>query len=82
MSIMTVAEIHSWCRANQANVRGIQRGREFTIQGQVENLPADLPSLGEVFHWDLELDGHHYPVSPSDMERLLSGALTVDFYRS
>ena len=78
---MTFQEIHSWCRTNEANVRGIQRGKEFMIQGQVENLPVNLPSLGEVFHWDLELNGSHYPVSPSDMERLVSGAMTVDFYR-
>ena len=78
---MTFAEIHSWCHANGADVRGIQRGREFTIRGQDRNLPADLPLLGEVFHWDLALDGRHYAVSPSDMERLVSGAMTVDFYQ-
>ena len=77
---MTVAEIHSWCRANRADVRGIQRGREFVIRGQDENLPANPPSLEEVFHWDLVLDDGHYPVSPSDMERLVSGAMTRDFY--
>jgi len=77
---MTFTEIHSWCCANGADVRGIQRGKEFIIRGQAPNLPADMGSLSEVFHWDLEFAGKHYPVSPSDMERLLSGVLTVDFY--
>jgi hypothetical protein len=77
---MTFAEIHSWCRANRADVRGIKRGRDFEIRGQDEKLPADLPPLEDVFHWDMVLDDKHYPVSPSDMERLVSGAMTRDFY--
>ena len=76
---MNFAEIHSWCRTNRATVRGIQRGKEFVIRAEDKTLPADLP-LEAVFHWDLTLDNSHYPVSPSDMERLVSGKMTVDFY--
>jgi len=79
---MNVADIHSWCRTNGATVRGINRGNEFVISGRDETLPPDLPPLDQVFHWDLALDDSHYPVSPSDMERLVSGKMTVDFYRT
>lgn len=79
--VMTFAEIHSWCRTHRAVVRGIERGKEFVIRGDDEALPADLPPLDAVFHWDLALDGGHYPVSPSDMERLVTGKMTADFYK-
>lgn len=78
---MNFADIHSWCRTNGATARGIKRGSEFVISGGDEALPADLPPLEQVFHWDLALGDSHYPLSPSDMERLVSGKLTVDFYR-
>ena len=78
---MNFADIHSWCRTNGATVRGIKRGSEFVISGQDETLPAVLPPLEHVFHWDLSLDESHYPVSPSDMERLVNGKLTADFYK-
>lgn len=77
---MTFAEIHSWCRTHRADVRGIKRGSEFVIRGQAGDLPPDLPPLEDVFHWDMVLDEKHYPVSPSDMARLVNGTMTRDFY--
>ena len=77
---MNFSDIHSWCRAHNADARGIQRGKDFVIRGEDENLPPDLPAPEAVFHWDVTLEGNHYPVSPSDMARLVSGKMTVDFY--
>jgi hypothetical protein len=77
---MTFDQIHAWCRANGADVRGIYRGREFFIRRSDERLPADLPPLGQVFHWDLQVGERHYPTSPSDMERLVSGKMTLNAF--
>ncbi|HWP58042.1 MAG TPA: hypothetical protein VNL14_09160 [Candidatus Acidoferrales bacterium] len=77
---MTFEEIHAWCRANGADARGIVRGREFFIRHGEQRLPDGLPSLGEVFHWDLQVGGNRYPTSPSDMERLVTGKMTLEAF--
>ena len=51
---MTFEEVLVWCRANRADVRGVYRGKDISISHANQNLPNDLPSLGEIFHWDLE----------------------------
>ena len=77
---MTFEEIHSWCVANGADLRGIQRGKDFFIRCRETKLPDDLPSLSEIFHWDLALGDSHYVLSPSDLERVMSGRMSLSFY--
>jgi hypothetical protein len=77
---MTFDQIHAWCRTNGADARGIYRGREFCIRQTEDRLPADLPSLSQVFHWDLQVGERRYPTSPSDMERLVTGKMTLDAF--
>ena len=77
---MTFEEVHLWCRSNGADARGISRGKEFFIRRDDSGLPPGLPPASEVFHWDLQLGGKHYATSPSDMERLVSGKMTLEAF--
>jgi hypothetical protein len=77
---MTFDQILAWCRANGADARGIIRGREFFIRRNQERLPENLPSLGQVFHWDLQVGDKNYATSPSDMERLVTGKMTLEAF--
>jgi hypothetical protein len=79
---MTFEEIHAWCRANGADVRGIFRGKDFSIRRNDERLPGTLPPVGEVFHWDLQVGEKHYSTSPSDMERMVTGNMTLDAFKN
>jgi hypothetical protein len=78
---MTFEEVHNWCRRNGVDVRGIYRGKDFAIRSNEALATEALPSLGEVFHWDVQIDGKHYPTSPSDMERLVSGKMSMDAFK-
>jgi len=79
---MTFDEVLAWCRANQADVRGVYRGNTVPISGNDECLPGSLPLLGEIFHWDLRLGDLRHPVSASDLERLVTGKMTIEDLKS
>jgi hypothetical protein len=79
---MTFEQVLAWCRANGADVRGVYRGKDISISHRDTQLPETLPSIGEIFHWDLEMaDLNHY-VSGSDFERIVTGKLTIDGFKS
>lgn len=78
---MTFEEVHAWCRSNGVDARGVYRGKDFVIHSDGEPLPKDLPSVAAVFHWDVQVDGRHLPTSPSDMERLVTGQMTLDVFK-
>jgi hypothetical protein len=79
---MTFADVLEWCKKNHADVRGIYRGKDLSISHHDTALPNTLPSLGEIFHWDLKLpDWRHY-VSGSDFERIVTGRLTIEGFKS
>jgi hypothetical protein len=79
---MTFQEVLAWCRANEADVRGFYRGNIVPISHNDETLPASLPSLDVIFHWDLRLGSLRHPVSASDLERLVTGKMTLDELKS
>jgi hypothetical protein len=79
---MTFAEVLAWCRAHRADVRGVYRGNTVAISHNDERLPDSLPSLGEIFHWDLRLGDLRHPVSASDLERLVTGKMTLEELKS
>jgi len=79
---MTFEEVLIWCRANRAEVRGVYRGNDIFISHTDQRLPDRLPGLGEIFHWDLKLGDLRHPVSASDMERLVSGEMTLEGLKS
>jgi len=79
---MTFEQVLAWCRANGADVRGVYRGKDISISHSDERLPGGLPALGEIFHWDLNVGDLHHAVSASDMERMVSGKLTIEAFKS
>jgi len=79
---MTFADVLSWCQKNRAEVRGIYRGKDISISHEDKQLPATLPAIGEIFHWDVQVaDLDHY-VSSSDFERIVTGKLTIEQFKS
>jgi hypothetical protein len=79
---MTFADVLDWCRKNHANVRGVYRGKDIFISHNDTEIPNVLPAIGEIFHWDLEMPELKHYVSGSDFERLVTGKLTIDGFKS
>ena len=79
---MTFADVLSWCQKNHAEVRGIYRGKDISMSHMDKDLPATRPAIGDIFHWDVQVaDLDHY-VSSSDFERIVTGKLTLDQFKS
>lgn len=79
---MTFADVFDWCKKNRADVRGVYRGKDISISHKDPALPAALPALGEIFHWDVEMPDLQHYVSSSDFERIVTGRLTIDGFKS
>lgn len=79
---MTFEQVLEWCRANGADVRGVYRGKDVAISHTDERLPDGLPALSEIFHWDLKVGNLHHAASASDMERMVTGKLTIEGFKS
>jgi hypothetical protein len=79
---MTFEQVLAWCRANSAELRGIYRGNQVAISHNDERLPEALPAIDSIFHWDLKLGDLRHPVSASDMERLVTGKMTLEGFKS
>ena len=79
---MTFEEVLAWCHEHGADVRGVYRGKDVSISHKSQRLPDDLPVLGQIFHWDLKLGDLRHPVSASDLERLVSGKMTIEGLKS
>jgi len=79
---MTFADVLAWCKKNQAEVRGVYRGKDISISHNDAALPLELPPIAAIFHWDLEMPGLKHYVSSSDFERIVTGTLTIDGFRS
>ena len=79
---MTFADVLDWCRKNRADVRGIYRNKEVSISHADAELPAGLPPIGAIFHWDLKMPELDHYVSGSDFERIVTGKLTIEAFKS
>jgi len=79
---MTFEEVLAWCRDNGADVRGFCRGHVLSVSHNDQQLPESLPALGEIFHWDLRIGNLRHPVSASDLERLVTGKMTLEGLKS
>jgi hypothetical protein len=79
---MTFADVLDWCRKNRAEVRGVYRGKDISISHKDNNLPSVVPPIGEIFHWDVEMPELNHYVSSSDFERIVTGKLTIDEFKS
>ena len=79
---MTFAEVLSWCQKNHADVRGVYRGKDISLSHKDKELPRALPAIGEIFHWDVEMPELQHYVSSSDFERIVTGRLSVEGFKS
>ena len=79
---MTFADVLDWCKKNHADVRGVYRGKDISISHKDSELPSVLPSIGEIFHWDLQVGDLDHYVSGSDFERIVTGKLTIEGFKS
>jgi hypothetical protein len=41
-----------------------------------------LPAIGALFHWDVRLSETQLAVSPSDMERMVNGKMTLEQFKA
>jgi len=79
---MTFANVLDWCRNNRADVRGVYRGKDVSISHEDKELPGVLPSISEIFHWDVDMPDLNHYVSSSDFERIVTGRLTIEGFKS
>ena len=79
---MTFADVLEWCKKNQAEVRGVYRNKDISISHEDKELPAVLPPISAIFHWDVEMPELNHYVSSSDFERIVSGKLTIEGFKS
>ena len=79
---MTFADVLDWCKKNHADVRGVYRGKDISISHKDSELRGVLPSIGEIFHWDLQVGDLDHYVSGSDFERIVTGKLTIEGFKS
>jgi hypothetical protein len=79
---MTFEQVLQWCHDNGADARGIYRARDFWIRRADDRLPENLPPMGALFHWDVQLSGTQLAVSPSDMERMVNGKMTLEQFKA
>jgi hypothetical protein len=79
---VTFADVLQWCQENQAIVRGVLRGRDVSISYRDKELPAGLPGIREIFHWDVDMPQLKHYVSGSDFERIVTGKLTIAAFRN
>jgi hypothetical protein len=75
---MDMKQVQEWCKANGLDARGIIRGGEFFIRHASEETSSNLPTAQQVLHWDLHIGERRLPASPSDMERLVTGKISLD----
>jgi len=79
---MTFADVLGWCQKNRADVRGVYRGKDISLSHQDKELPGALPAISEIFHWDVDMPDLSHYVSSSDFERIVTGRLTVEGFKS
>lgn len=79
---MTFAEVLDWCKKNHAEVRGVYRNRDISISHKDAKLPDALPPMSAIFHWDLKMPELNHYVSSSDFERIVTGKLSIEGFKS
>ena len=75
---MDMDDVQKWCRDRQVDARGVVRGADFTIRHDGTGSSTIHSRVQDIFHWELQIAGNRYPCSPSDMERLVRGKITLE----
>ena len=79
---MTFAEVFAWCKKNHADARAIGRAMAIPISHKDNQLPSTLPPMSTVMHWDLTIGEWSHYTSGSDMERIVTGKMTLEQFKS
>lgn len=79
---MTFADVLEWCKRNGAEVRGIYRNKAVSISHNDKELPPALPEVVDIFHWDVRMAELNHYVSGSDFEKIVTGKLSVEAFKS
>jgi len=75
---MNIDDVQQWCQAKGVDAKMIVRGSEFPIHHDSPGFKASFPSMKDLLHWELIAEGKRCPTSPSDMERLVTGKMTLE----
>lgn len=75
---MNIDDVQRLCRDRQIVARGVVRGADFTIRQDGTGSSTLQARVQDIFHWELQIAGIRYPCSPSDMERLVTGKITLE----
>ncbi len=75
---MNIDDVQQWCQAKGVDAKMIVRGAEFSIRHDAQGSKASFPSMKDLLHWELIVEGKRCPTSPSDMERLVTGKMPLE----
>ncbi len=75
---MNIDDVQQWCQAKGVDAKMIVRGSEFPVRHDAQGSEASFPSMKDLLHWELIVEGKRCPTSPSDMERLVTGKMTLE----
>ena len=75
---MTIEDVQQWCKAKGVDAKMIVRGAEYPVSKDGKGSKGSLPSMKDLLHWELIAEGKRCPTSPSDMERLVTGKMTLE----
>lgn len=75
---LNIDDVRTWCRERQVVARGVRRGADFTIRQDGTGDFNPEVHMPDIFHWEVYLGGNRYPCSPSDMERMVAGKMTLE----
>ncbi len=75
---MNIDDVQQWCQAKGVDAKMIVRGSEFPIRHGGQGSKASFPSMKDLLHWELIVEGKRCPTSPSDMERLVTGKMPLE----
>ena len=74
---MNIDDVQRWCQAKGVDAKMIVRGAEFSLRHDSQGLEGSSRPMKDLLHWELIVEGKRCPTSPSDMERLVAGTMTV-----
>ena len=75
---MNIDEVQQWCQTKGVDAKMIVRGAEYAIRHDPQGAKTSFPSMKDLLHWEVIAEGKRCPTSPSDMERLVTGKMTLE----
>ncbi len=75
---MNIDDVQRWCQAKGVDAKMIVRGAEFSVRHDSQGPEGSFPPMKDLLHWELIVEGKRCPTSTSDMERLVTGKMTLE----